>query len=360
MGVETRGGGGGVIMIWPTVGVLAAECAQVGLMIIGKAAMSRGMSNLIFVFYSNALASLVLLPLSLLFHRTRRPPLTLPILLQFMALGFLGFLAQVFGYAGINYSSPTLGSAMLNLVPAFTFILAVLFRMEKMDLRKLSSLAKSAGTIVSVAGALIITLYKGPALVKGYSNLNLLHQVLNLQPNWVIGGGLLAADCVMTSAWVILQASILKKYPAELIIVFFYCFFVAIQSAIVSLIVEGLSTAWRLDDNLRLYSVLYSGVFGSAFQVGVATWCLHKTGPLFVSMFKSVGIVIAAVAGILFFGETFYLGCLLGAVAIAIGIYSVMWGKSKEVKLDGTTSATIAQKQGRKVPLLEPILEEGW
>ena len=38
------------------------------------------------------------------------------------------FLAQLCGYTGIEYSSPTLASAISNLSPAFTYILAVIFR----------------------------------------------------------------------------------------------------------------------------------------------------------------------------------------------------------------------------------------
>lgn len=53
----------------PSVGMVMAEFAQVGLMIVGKEAMSKGMSNLVFIFYSNAFASLILLPSALLFHR---------------------------------------------------------------------------------------------------------------------------------------------------------------------------------------------------------------------------------------------------------------------------------------------------
>ena len=53
----------------PIVGMVLAECAQAGLMIVSKAAMSTGMNMLIFVCYSNALAAFVLLPTSLLFHR---------------------------------------------------------------------------------------------------------------------------------------------------------------------------------------------------------------------------------------------------------------------------------------------------
>jgi hypothetical protein len=50
------------------------------------------------------------------------------------------------------------------------------------------------------------------------------------------------------------------------------------------------------------------GVFGSAFQVGVSTWCLHKTGPVFVAMFKPLGIVIAAAVSIICLRDTLYLG----------------------------------------------------
>lgn len=41
---------------------------------------------------------------------------------------FCSTFAQFFGYVGIYYSSPTLGTAMLNLIPGFTFVLAVVFR----------------------------------------------------------------------------------------------------------------------------------------------------------------------------------------------------------------------------------------
>uniref|UniRef100_A0A2P2JWK8 WAT1-related protein At3g28050 isoform X2 n=1 Tax=Rhizophora mucronata TaxID=61149 RepID=A0A2P2JWK8_RHIMU len=75
----------------PFMGMVMAESAQVGLMIISKAVMSKGMSNLIFVFYSNALASLILLPSSLLFHRSQRPPLTFSIVCGFFLLGLFGF-----------------------------------------------------------------------------------------------------------------------------------------------------------------------------------------------------------------------------------------------------------------------------
>lgn len=52
----------------PYIGMASTQFAQVGLMIVGKKAMSAGMTNYTFVFYSNALASLILLP-SFFFYR---------------------------------------------------------------------------------------------------------------------------------------------------------------------------------------------------------------------------------------------------------------------------------------------------
>lgn len=342
----------------PFLGMVLAECAQVGLMIVSKVAMSDGMSSFIFILYSNALASLILLPSSLFFHRSGRPPLNFTIVCGFLLLGLLGCLAQIFGYAGINLSSPTLGTAMLNLVPGFTFILAVTFRMEKLDWRSSTTVAKSFGTIVSIAGAFIVTYYKGIPLVSMPSTSNPSHQLLLQQSNWVAGGLFLAADCIMASAFLIVQALILKKYPVELIVVFFYCFFVTILSAVVCLCIERDPTAWSIKPRIRLLAVLYSGVFGSAFQVGISTWCLHKTGPVFVSMFKPLGIVIAAAVGVLFMEDTLYLGGLVGAIVIVIGFYAVMWGKAKEDKLDVDVTVRSSESGSQKYPLLQSHTEE--
>ncbi|TQD74516.1 hypothetical protein C1H46_039947 [Malus baccata] len=352
----------GRIAALPIVGMVLAECAQAGLIIISKIAMSNGMSNLIFLCYSNALAALILLPISLVVHRSERPPLTISIIGWFFLLGLIGFMAQFLGYAGINFSSPTLSTAMLNLIPAFTFVLAVIFRMERIDMRSFSSLAKTVGTIVSISGAFIVTLYKGPPILKTSSSVMtdvLSHkQLISERSNWVLGGVCVAANCVLASAWIIVQASVLKKYRAELIMVFYYCFFVAIQSVVVSSILERDLRSWELTPKIRWIAVLYSAVFGSAFQVGVSTWCLRRTGPVFVAMFKPLGIIVTVFIGVTFLGDTFYLGSLIGAIVIVIGFYSVMWGKANEEKMDEDAGEESLASIKQQVPLLQSHIEE--
>ena len=50
-------------------GMVIVECLDVGLTTLSKAAMSRGMSHFVFVVYSNALATLILIPSSFIIHR---------------------------------------------------------------------------------------------------------------------------------------------------------------------------------------------------------------------------------------------------------------------------------------------------
>ncbi|CAK9137808.1 unnamed protein product [Ilex paraguariensis] len=343
----------------PFVGMVMSQFAQVGLIIISKEVLSSGMTNFSFVFYSNAIASLILLPSSFLIHRSDRPPLTLSLVSGFFLLGVLGCLAQLTGYAGIQYTSASFASAMLNLIPGFTFALAVILRMEKLNFRSSSTLAKCIGTIVSIIGAFIMTLYKGPQILRTPSYSKFHHQhVLLQQSNWIIGGLFLAVDCAVSSAFLIVQALILERYPAELIIVFFYCFFAAILSAVVSLISDRDLSAWALQPSMRLIAVMYSGIIGSAFQVSVNTWCVHQRGPLFVAMFHPLGIVISAAFGIIFLGDNIYLGSLVGSIVIVVGFYSVIWGKAKEEKIVGNNEIRRLGSPSEKAPLVQINIEE--
>ncbi|KAE9584373.1 hypothetical protein Lalb_Chr00c21g0406221 (mitochondrion) [Lupinus albus] len=47
---------------------------------------------------------------------------------------------------GMKYTSTTFASATINVLPAITFIMALVFRLEKVNLKKIHSLAKVIGT----------------------------------------------------------------------------------------------------------------------------------------------------------------------------------------------------------------------
>ncbi|XAR65036.1 hypothetical protein NMG60_11008986 [Bertholletia excelsa] len=311
----------------PFVVMILQQVAQSGQLIAAKEATHSGMTNFPFVTYSSALTSLILLPSSFLIHKSR-PPITFSILCQFFALGLIGSLT---GYAGVQFTPASYASAMVNLAPGFTFTLAVIFRMEKLDCGSSSTWAKSIGTAVSIAGAFIASLYLGPLLLMGTSTSGSSnHNLLPPETNFILGGSLLALCSILSSSFIIVQVLIVKKYPAELIIIFFYCFFTSILSAAISFVLGEDTSSWSIKPYSRLISVIYSGVFGSGFMVAIGTWCIKRTGPLFVVMFQPLGIVISAVLGTILLGDSLYLGTLLGSAVIVIGFYLVMRGKAEE------------------------------
>ncbi|KAI7747000.1 hypothetical protein M8C21_011755 [Ambrosia artemisiifolia] len=242
------------------IGMVLVQTAQVLLLTVSKVAIADGMSNYSFVFYSNALASLVLLPLSLIFfHRSvNRPAISFIVVFGFFVVGILGFLSQIIGYIGISYSSATLATILFNLIPGFTFILAIICRMETIQFGSSSTqAAKFIGTVVSVAGAIMVTLYKGPPILSSPIKSEMLKNLIKQPSNWVLGGIFLAIDAVFASMSIIAQAFVLKKYPAEMILVNAYCVICTILSGLTSLVVE---------DDLSIVVIIgfYSVMWGKA------------------------------------------------------------------------------------------------
>lgn len=86
--------------------------------------------------------------------------------------------------------------------------------MEKVALRSTSSQAKILGTIISISGAFVVTLYKGPPIVIAQKSSVSLNQPLNsLKSNWVIGGLLLTAEYILVPLWYIVQVNSFLPLP---------------------------------------------------------------------------------------------------------------------------------------------------
>ncbi|CAN1272750.1 WAT1-related protein At3g28050 [Linum perenne] len=323
--------------VLPFSAMVIMQSVAVGLNTLFKAATMEGMSYHVFVAYIHAIGALVLLlPAHFFSYRSRVvPPLSFHVVCKIGFLGMIGSSSQIMGYTGINYSSPTLDSAISNITPAFTFILAVAFRMEKIVVRRRWSQAKVIGAIVSIGGAIVVTLYKGTALTTAATS-------QSTSQNWVLGGFFLTCQYILVPLWYIVQVyallcslviktQIMKEYPDELTVVFLYDLVVSIVAAVVALITEGTSpTAWILGPNIALASVFCSGILGSCLNIIVHTWALRIKGPVFVAMFRPLSIVIALVMGVVFLGDTLHLGSLVGAAVISIGFYTMMWGKAQE------------------------------
>ncbi|CAH2080013.1 unnamed protein product [Thlaspi arvense] len=299
----------------PFAAMFVVECTTVGAYTLFKAATLRGLSFYVFVCYSFGVATLVLLPLSLIFGRSRRlPSAKSPLFFKIFLLGLLGVVLRIAGAKGIESSSPTLASAISTLTPAFTFMLAVIFRMEKVVLRSSTSQAKIIGTIVSISGALVVVLYKGPKVLSLTSSSHIisLHQNLTSpESSWIIGGLLLASQYFLISVWYIIQTRVMEVYPEEINVVFLYNLFGTLISAPVCFFAESNVASWVLKPDISLVAIIYSG-------------------PVYISLFRPLSIAIAVAMGAIFLGDALHIGSVIGSVILCFGFYTVIWGKAKE------------------------------
>lgn len=314
----------------PFVGMVVAMMAQSGSNVVIQVAMADGINKYVMVVYSMALSTILLLPFLFFLHSSERPPLTFSVLCSFFLLALFGSLGQIMAYIGIDLSSATLASAMLNLIPAFTFVLAVIFRMEVVHWTHYSSQAKVLGTIVSIAGAFIMILYKGPTILKTHLSDSSNKLQFSPQLNWIMGGIFCVGDSLASSMWYIYQASVAKKYPAVTVIVFFQILFSTVQCTVFALIAVRDPREWRVKLDMELIGILYQAIGATLIRYMLCTWCVFRAGPLFCAMFKPVGIIFTVFMGVIFLGDDFGLGSLIGAVIIVAGFYTVLWGKSRE------------------------------
>lgn len=172
---------------------------------------------------------------------------------------------QNFYYAGLNYTSPTFSCAMSNILPAMTFVLALIFRMEKVDMKRVRCQAKVAGTLVTVAGAMLMTIYKGAIVISSGSHGHDEHMVeapmSGADPSdkdWLKGSIFVIIATLAWAALFIIQAFTLTRYPAPLSLTTLICFVGTLQSIVVTLCLEHAPSAWNIGFDMNLFTAAYS------------------------------------------------------------------------------------------------------
>ncbi|CAA0807306.1 WAT1-related protein [Striga hermonthica] len=257
---------------------------------------------------------------------------------------------------------------MANLIPAVTFIIAASLRIERVGWSTSAGKAKVLGTLIGIGGAMLFTFYKGPDLNIGSTGINLLettsthHPVANGQAhnpqgahNLILGLLLALASCVSYSLWLIVQAKAAEKYPCPYSFTAMINLWGSIQSTAYALGTERDWAQWALGWNIRLLAVVVAGVLGAGLMFTLVAWCIRMRGPLFVSTFNPLMLVMVAIAGVLFLQEKLYLGMVFGSILIILGLYMVLWGKGKEVKRAQQIIPENIDNNNRQVPELSSI-----
>ncbi|XP_061363748.1 WAT1-related protein At4g08300-like [Gastrolobium bilobum] len=344
----------GLRKLKPYLAMVSLQFGYSGMYVITMVSFKHGMSHWILSVYRHVVAALLITPFALVLERKTRPKMTLPIFLRIVALAFLEpVLDQNLYNMGMKMTSTTFASATINVLPAITFVMALIFRLETVNLRKFHSLAKVIGTVITVSGAMVMTLYKGPAfqIIKGGGAINH-HGTAATEPSdqhWVVGTLMLIASCGGWAGFFILQSFTLKMYPAELSLTAWICLLGIVEGSIASLIFERDFSVWAIGWDSRLLACVYSGVICSGMAYYVQGVVTRERGPVFVTSFSPLCMIITAALGSLVLAEQVHLGSIFGAILIVSGLYTVVWGKSK----DSPNTTDVRKGEVQELPIKE-------
>uniref|UniRef100_A0A7N0RI12 EamA domain-containing protein n=1 Tax=Kalanchoe fedtschenkoi TaxID=63787 RepID=A0A7N0RI12_KALFE len=331
----------------PALAMIGLQFSYAGVALLTRAALLKGMSTPVFVFYRQSLATLVMAPVAFLssgrysrFWMKRSAESSMGL----RSFGLI-FLASLIGvtmnqnvyFEGLYLASSSMASAMSNLTPAVTFVVAFALGFEKLKLRSLRSIAKIFGTMFCVSGAMCMALLRGPKLL----NLRQHHPLQSINnllfgsstggdEEWFLGSEFLFASSCCWSTWLILQVPVSKSYPDHVSLSAWMCFMATIQSGVYALFMERDPEAWILHSNVEFGCIFFAGIIGSALSFFVQSWVISKRGPLFAAMFNPLATVTTTILAFIVLHEQIYTGSLVGALAVIAGLYIVLWGKARD------------------------------
>ncbi|KFK33820.1 hypothetical protein AALP_AA5G064500 [Arabis alpina] len=336
--------------LWKAVFMLSM--INIGLSVVNvmfKKMLDQGINRMVATTYRLVAGTLFLTPFAIFLERHNRPKLTGRILCSLFFSALLGTsLVQYFFLIGLQYTSSTFALAFSNMVPSITFALALIFRQETLNIKSNIGRAKVLGTMICICGALVLTLYKGTALTP--QNAQMQTQNTNdstpaTTQKWAMGSIMLIISIIIWSSWFIVQAKISRIYPCQYTSTAILSFFGVIQSALLSLISERSTSMWVVKDRFQVLALLYSGIVGSGLCYVGMSWCLRQRGPVFTSSFIPLIQVFAAIFSFSFLHEQIYCGSVIGSMFIIVGLYILLWGKSKD------KPASVAKQEALNIDL---------
>ncbi|KAJ4797108.1 WAT1-related protein [Rhynchospora pubera] len=60
-------------------------------------------------------------------------------------------------------------------------------------------------------------------------------------------------------------------------------------------------------------------------------WCVEKKGPVFFAIWQPLCLLVTLACSSFFLGEIVKLGSVLGGLLMVGGLYSVLWGKQRDI-----------------------------
>ncbi|KAG6753579.1 hypothetical protein POTOM_041558 [Populus tomentosa] len=303
------------------MGMLMVQVMATGMQLLSKIILNNGTFVLALMTYRHIVAAVCMAPFAFYFERGMIKS----------KMNWILFAMGLF-YYGLKDTSATYAVNFLNLVPIVTFVFSIILRLEKLGLGTRAGKIKISGAILCVSGAMIACLYKGETFHLIHKTLQHHVQVKSSVLHKTRGTILLIGSCLSYSSWYILQAKLLKVFPFKYHTTMITCILASIQSAAIGLCIDRSNAAWKIEWNLQLLTIIYSGSLASAATFCLISWAVVRRGPSYPPMFNPLTLIFVAVLEALIIGAEITAGQLLGMVLIIIGLYSFLLGKTKEMK----------------------------
>ncbi|XP_068650656.1 WAT1-related protein At4g08290-like [Aristolochia californica] len=102
------------------------------------------------------------------------------------------------------------------------------------------------------------------------------------------------------------------------------CFMGIVEGAAAALIKERNAAAWSIGWDTRLLAPIYSGIVNSGLAYYIQGMAMKERGPVFVTAFNPLCMIIVAFLGSIILGDELSLGRVIGAIVIVVGLYAVV------------------------------------
>ncbi|TVU03619.1 hypothetical protein EJB05_50806, partial [Eragrostis curvula] len=304
----------------PYVVAIVTQLIFTGSFVISKAAYDEGL-DIVFVFYHQAFGSALLLPLAFLLQRLT---------------------------SNGDISNGDISNRQLSSCGHLLHGSAV--EDGKREAKEhFSGIAKLTGVALSLAGVLVIAFYAGPALSPVNHHRAFTSHASRSGANVITRVALTKYTFLMVIAsmafalWILMlvtsdpeRVSKQAAYNdcAVRVITTVQSVFTMLQSIVAAVFFQRDFSRWKLRFNVSLLAVLYSGFVVMGGNTYLQIWCVELKGPVFLSVWTPLCFVFTILCSSFFLREVVHLGSIIGATLLVGGLYSVLWGKTKENKLD--------------------------
>jgi len=209
-------------------------------------------------------------------------------------------LLYMFQFYSLRYTTASTGSILINTTVIFMAILSAAFLKEKLNASKI------AGILVAFFGLFIIV-----------SNLRL--DIFNLNPQELLGDGLMIASAIIWAIYSIYSKKILQSHSpiiATTIVFGLGALYLAPFTLVESPSLTVMRVTW-----LGCISILYLALVCSSFAYVAWNRALSKVETVKAGMFLYLIPIITTILSHFFLGEEIGIATVVGGAFILIGVY---------------------------------------